>query len=72
MKVLTPAYGRDYSSAREVKAAFNKGETFTLTGPCGSTYMSIRNCEPGEKVELRYNNLRGLTIGEAPPMADRS
>lgn len=52
-----PAYGRDYKTAAQVKAAWSEGKDFrdAATGQ----YFSVRDVETfGLVVHLRYNNLR--------------
>lgn len=58
MRTLTPAYGRDYSSAAKAKADYLKNKDFILRDfhspydgkPCSKLDFK------GETVELRYNN----------------
>lgn len=58
---LTPAYGRDYKSARAATADFKAGKDFVYHGIGGSTYTSIRDAAVGEVVLLRYDNQRKVT-----------
>jgi hypothetical protein len=52
---LVPAYGRDYKSQAEVKAAWNRGEDFKL--PYGP-YCNKADAErEGAKVIIRYSKL---------------
>jgi len=46
--VLTPAYGRDYSSREEVILDLNAGKDFRANGPGGSGYCSIRDLADGD------------------------
>ena len=50
---LTPAYGRDYKSAKEVKAAFDSGKDFV--GDCNNA-----DFKPGDTVNLRYKKDRSV------------
>ncbi len=58
--VATPAYGRTYRSARQVKADFKKGKDFIIADAAGKygrwfgKPFSIRDIEPGEIVEIRF------------------
>jgi hypothetical protein len=59
MKVVSPAYGRDYKSAEAAKADWKNGKDFKLQ-PQGC-YCSIRDF-PNEQVEIRYSKLTELVI----------
>ena len=69
MPTLTPAYGRDYRSAKAVTDDFLAGKDFILHDlqsrwdgkPC-----SIRDLTPGTQVELRYAKLRRVTLVTVP------
>lgn len=63
--ILSPAYGKDYKTAKEVEADFRNGKDFVLCnmGP-GGRYCSIRDFEPGTSIELRYNRKLDLTMTE--------
>lgn len=57
---LTPAYGRDYKTAAEVKAAFDSGKDFV-----GDYNLGFRLCnkgafKPGDTVNLRYKKDRSV------------
>lgn len=58
--ILTPAYGRDYKSAKEAKEAFLAGKDFVVN-PQGC-YCSIRDLAPGQSVNIRYKNLRQVMV----------
>lgn len=58
---VSPAYGRDYKSARAATADFKAGKDFIYHGAAGSTYTSIRDAAVGEVVLLRYDNQRKVT-----------
>lgn len=56
MKVLTPAYGRVYTTREKVENDYLNGKDFILNDPSSQwngRYCSIRDFE-GETVELRY------------------
>jgi hypothetical protein len=63
--VLSPAYGRDYKSAAACEADFRAEKDFILNDvrsrwngkPC-----SIRDGVKGDRIELRYNKMRGVRI----------
>jgi hypothetical protein len=59
---LTPAYGRDYKSKAEVEKAFRDGKDFQYNSFNGSGYCSINDFAPGSKVQLRYKNIRSVTV----------
>lgn len=61
--VLIGAYGRQYHDARAVEKAFIEGYDFMLNTPLGTTYCSIRDFKPGDRVELRYGtNNENVTL----------
>lgn len=58
--VLSPAYGRDYKSAKEVKAALLSGKDFRIEsiGPNAGRYCSLRDFPVGQVLTIRYRDLR--------------
>ncbi len=54
--ILTPAYGRDYKTSKEVKEAFQNGKDFVYQ-PSGQ-YCSIRDLPNGAEIIIRYRGLR--------------
>ena len=58
--VLSPAYGRDYKSAKEVKADLIKGRDFRIesAGPNAGRYCSLRDFPVGQVLNIRYRGLR--------------
>ena len=65
--VVSPAYGRDYRSASDAKAAFLAGKDFKLESLFGKhqrygLYCSIRDFAEGASVEVRYSRLTKLTV----------
>ena len=57
MSTLTPAYGRDYKSVKDVRADYNNGKDF-IHAQSGS-YCSKRDFNA--PVMLRYNRLMKIT-----------
>ncbi|MGD1831023.1 MAG: hypothetical protein ACPKM1_15790 [Spirochaetaceae bacterium] len=56
---LVPQF-KDYKSKKEVVAAFRQGKDFILkniTSRWDNMPCSIRDCQPGDMVKLRYNQL---------------
>jgi hypothetical protein len=62
---LTPSYGRDYKSAKAVKADFEAGKDFTIAsiGPDMGRQCSIRDLK-GKTVTLRYAKLTKCVVVE--------
>lgn len=63
---LTPSYGRDYKSAKEVEADFRAGKDFTIAsvGPYMGKQCSIRDLK-GQMVTLRYAKLTKAVVVKA-------
>lgn len=60
---LLPAYGRDYKSAKEVKADFTAGKDFEMaTMMSGGKYCSIRDFAKGVSVLLRYKRQEQVAV----------
>ena len=57
---LIPAYGRDYKSAKEVRADLNAGKDFQLQ-PSGQ-HCSLRDFPAGTQLICRYRSLRQLCV----------
>jgi hypothetical protein len=57
---LSPAYGRDYKTAKEVKAAFEAGKDFVGDYNLRFALCSIRDFKPGDTVNLRYKKNRSV------------
>lgn len=61
---LTPAYGRDYKSAKAVKEAFNDNKDFVFNLAYHVDNGRVVNKEQipaGTRVVLRYNKFRSVT-----------
>ena len=56
---VTPAYGRDYKSAKEVKAAWAEGKDFQIAtfGPEMGRYVNKDDAPKGATIMLRYKKL---------------
>ena len=64
MKVLTPGYGRDYTSALKAKLDYLAGKNFVLrdiSSRWGGCFCSKSDFKD-EAVLLRYNKMRRSTV----------
>ena len=60
---LTPAYGRDYSTGKAAIADFLAGKDFSLASLFqGSGYVSRRDFEPQDRVQIRFSKLRKVCV----------
>lgn len=62
---LTPAYGRDFKSAREAQQSFMSGQDWqiaTVFGGNAGRYCSVRDFADGVSVELRYAKQTKSTV----------
>ena len=59
---VTPAYGRDYKSAAAAILDFKQGKDFDYQGFDGRGYCSVRDFKCGDKINIRYGNLRKVTV----------
>lgn len=60
---LVPAYGRDYKSAKAVKADWDAGKDFAIAsmGECGR-YINLEDAQKvGMRVSIRYAQLTRVT-----------
>lgn len=61
---LTPAYGRDYKSAKEVKADWDTGKDFIIqdfvSSDCGR-YVNKPQVT-GRRVQIRYSQNRKVVV----------
>lgn len=57
---LTPAQGRDYKTAKEVKAAFDSGKDFVGDYNLGFRLCNNADFKPGDTVNLRYKKDRSV------------
>ena len=61
---VKPAYGRDYKSQKEVKAAWAEGKDFVITDimhPNSGAYVN-KNDAPKGKICIRYKQLRNVCV----------
>lgn len=55
---ISPAFGRDYKSAKDAKEAFLSGKDFKMESlVAGGQYCSVRDFKPGVIVSVRYAKL---------------
>jgi hypothetical protein len=60
---VTPAYGRDYKSAKAALAAWAQGLDFILQSfghPYDGKPMSMRDVSPGESIIIRFSQKRKI------------
>ena len=57
---LTPAYGRDYKTGKEVKAAFDAGKDFQGDYSMGFRLVNKPQIPAGSTVLLRYKGNRSV------------
>ena len=67
MSTLTPAYGRDYKSQKEVLADFNSDKDFiynNITSPDDGRYVNKADLLKGTEqcVWIRYGKLRKVMV----------
>lgn len=63
--ILTPAYGRDYTTKEEVLKDWNDGKDFKAHTPRGVTYTNrsdLAHLFPPDDYILRYNKNRRVTL----------
>jgi hypothetical protein len=61
-QTVSPAYGRDYKSAKEAMKDWKDGKDFRCR-PQG-VYTSIRDWKLDDVIEIRYNKLMDVAIYE--------
>lgn len=61
MGTLTPAYGRDYKSRKEVVVALNEGKDFFMNGFGGSGYCNVKDLPDGF-INVRYKKLTQVAV----------
>jgi hypothetical protein len=60
MTTITPAYGRDYKSAKAAKADWEAGKDFRISDlfhPDDGRYVSIHDTSPNETWMIRFDRL---------------
>jgi len=64
---LTPTpWSGDYKTAEEMKQAILSGKDVVINTPSMETYCSIRDMEPGAKLQIRFNQHRDVDVFEVP------
>jgi hypothetical protein len=68
---LTPAYGRDYSSQKEVRAAWIQGKDFEVAtlGPDMGRKVNKDDAPKGATLNIRYAGLRNICVIKVPQKA---
>ena len=69
--IVSGAYGRDYTSAKAAKIAWESGADFytrSFIGHPGGTYCSKRDFKSHEVIELRFSNDTNLTMVKGSSM----
>lgn len=61
---LTPAYGRDYKSAKDVKAAWAEGKDFEGDYNLGFAKVNVNDVPKPCTVMLRYKRNSAVTVVE--------
>ena len=73
MVTLTPAYGRDYKTAKAAEVAFTSGKDWVVADimhPFAGRYCSLRDfVKSGETVKLRFNKNRSFKVIEYDTMS---
>lgn len=59
---LTPAYGRDYTSAKAAKADFDAEKDFILQSFNGSGLINKQQIAKGTHVQIRFKQQRNVTV----------
>jgi hypothetical protein len=59
---LTPAYGRDYKSAKALLKDFLEEKDFILHTPFNTTYINRKQIEKGTSIEFRYSKLTKVFV----------
>jgi hypothetical protein len=54
---LTPAYGRDYKSKKEVLADLESGKDFFANDYNKEGYINLAQMKSGQSVQIRYQRL---------------
>ena len=60
---LTPAYGRDYKSGKEVQADWDAGKDFVINNafsPDDGRYINKTDAKPGMVLNIRYKRLMNI------------
>ena len=65
-RVVVPAYGRDYKSAKDAKADFAAGKDFIYQNFDGTGATSVRDFAAGVTVNIRYKRMTQVTPFKVP------
>jgi hypothetical protein len=63
--VVSPAYGRDYKTAKEVKASWEAGKDFLHESALhtgGGTYINNADVGPGHSVQIYFKDKTKSTV----------
>ena len=59
---VTPAYGRDYKSAKAAREAWAAGHDFVIAAPLEESGRYVNRDDYSGSVTIRYGSLRKVTI----------
>lgn len=61
---LSPSYGRDYKSGKEVQQAWDEGKDFTIEtmGPDSGRQINKQDATPGMVLNIRYKRLTQIKV----------
>ncbi len=61
---LTPSYGNDYKTGKEVEAAWNAGKDFTIAtvGPDMGRQINNQDATKGMTLMIRYKGLTQIKV----------
>lgn len=61
---LSPSYGRDYKTAKDVQTAWDEGKDFTVEsyGPDMGRQINKQDAKPGTTLMIRYKKLTQIKI----------
>jgi hypothetical protein len=65
---LVPAYGRDYTNAADVKAAWDADKDFRIqdvSSPYDGSYINKPQAKAGDTFKIRYSKLTKFVIIKA-------
>lgn len=62
---LTPSYGRDYKSGKEVQEAWDAGKDFTINQfghPDDGRQINKQDAKPGMTLNIRFKKLANIKV----------
>lgn len=61
---VSPSYGADYKSGKEVQAAWDAGKDFTIEtmGPDTGRQINKQDAKPGMTLNIRYKRLTQVKV----------